>query len=448
MSWKPVESKDYIKYKCPSCSNSITSILGDKALYVTCEKCDNFFHNNAGQLTYVAHFKKTAKPIFKVGTTGTYKDKKFQLIGFAEVKEDKTTYYWREYVIKYEDETIAYFMEYEGHWSYVEQLPTSITATKGGDIIYQEEKYTYFNSYKSVVVYATGSFLWNLVDGEKPRIQEYINPPYGLVCEKKKAHITWYKSEYIKASKIKTIFDVESNHWLPYRQGVYSIQPLPVPAKKSVLIELSLIYILVLTAALAAFSFMSDEKTVFDMRQELNQSPSISYTPTDSLQSKTVRTEILDRGIYYPDSNTFVSEPFKISSQFNSTALDVTLYAPVSNNWFEVSCQMINENTGQEYFFEEGVEYYFGSDWTEGSKDNRITLSEIPDGTYRIIIKPIAGAEGGMQVTDYRITIIEGVLLWSNFIILLILGLSIPIGMIIYINNFNASRWYNSNLSQ
>jgi ribosomal protein L37AE/L43A len=448
MSWKPVEQKKYIKYKCPQCSNSISSILGDKAQYIVCKKCNNLFHNNTGQLTFIAHFKKTFNPIFQIGTTGEYRKKKFQLIGVIQVKEDKTTYYWDEYIIKYEDETIAYFMQYDGHWSYVEQLPHPIKATKGGDIFYEEEQYTYFNSYKSVNICAEGDFLWNITDREKPRINEYINPPYGLVAEHKKTQISWYKSEYIHASKMRIIFDVDRNHWLPQRTGVYSIQPAPFPVKSNVLTRIGFLYAVLITAISILLTFVNNETKVFDMKQPLNQSSFELTAPGDSsIGTISRQSEILDHGVYYPDSNTFISEPFKITSQFNSTAVDVTLYAPVSNNWFEASCQMINESSGQEYFFEIGTEYYFGDGWTEGSTENNITLSQIPDGNYRIIIKPFAGKEG-LQVTDYRITITEGTTLWSNFFILLLVGLSIPIGMIVYINNFNASRWYNSNLSQ
>jgi hypothetical protein len=451
MSWKPVEPKDYFKYKCPKCSNTITSILGDKAQYIVCRDCNKLLHNNEGHIFFVAQFKRTIIPAFPLGSIGKFNNKKFQLIGALEVKEDKTSYYWREYIIKYEDETIAYFMEYDGHWSYVEQIPDSIKAKAGANVFYNDEEYTFFNSYKTVNVAALGDFFWNVTGEEKPRIHEYINPPYGLVAEYKKNQTNWYKSEYIRPSKMKDVFDGDSGHNLPKRTGVYSIQPLPLPVKKNVLIELSLVYVFFMTVIIALLMYVNNERVVFDMKQDLNQSTYSSNTLLDSTQMNQPqprRSEIMDRGVYYPDSNVFISEPFKISSKFNSAALEVNLSAPVSNNWFEASCQLINENSGQEYFFEIGVEYYFGPDWTEGSKDNDIVLSEIPDGNYRMIIKPYVGTEGGMQLSDYRISIIQDKPLWSNFFILLLGVLAVPIGMIIYANNFNASKWYNSNLTQ
>lgn len=445
MSWKPVTPKDYFKYKCPKCSNIITSILGDKAQYIVCRECNKLFHNNAGYIVFVAQFKRTIMPVFSLGSTGKYNDKKFQLIAILEVKEDKTTYYWREYVIKYEDETIAYFMEYDGHWSYVEQIPDNIKAKAGENVFYKKEEYTFFNSYKTVNVAAQGDFFWNVTSEEKPRIHEYINPPYGLIAEYKKSQTNWYKSEYIHPSQMNSIFDVDKNHYLPSRIGVYSIQPHRLSVGDEVLKQLSFFYAILITLLAVLLTFVNNETTVFNLKLPFNESSPAYSAPIDSLNTTMSRqSEILDHGIYYPDSNTFVSEPFKITSVFNSTAVDVTLYAPVKNNWFEASCQMINENTGQEYFFEIGVEYYFGPDWTEGSQDNNITLSQIPDGTYRIIVKPFSGG----AVSDYRITINEGTTLWSNFFILLLAGLVVPVGMMIYINHFNTSRWYNSNLTQ
>lgn len=446
MSWKPVEEKDYIKYTCPKCSNKINSILGDKALYIVCKSCNNLFQNQLGTLTFYAFFKKSVNSIFPIGTTGKYKDKKFQLIGVTTVKEDGSSYYWDEYTIKYDDETVASFVQYDGHWSYVERLPHSIKSTKREDILYEEKDFVYFNSYKTVHVAAQGEFLWNIIDKEKPRVREYIYPPYGLTVEEKNTHITWYKSEYIAKSRIVTIFDVAKNTWLPSSSGVFSIQPLPVDFTNNALRKIAFFYSIAMILAVYALLFVGNEETVFDLQQEITQSLNQSNENLDSTQIAAFRQkQITDKGMYYPDSNMFVSEPFTIASTFNSTAVDVSLTAPVSNNWFEVSCQMINENTGQEFFFENGVEYYFGSDWTEGSTEHTVTLSEIPNGTYRIIIKSFAETTGWGQPTVYRLTLIKDVNLWSNFILLLLIGLSLPIGCMIYIHTFNESRWQNSN---
>jgi hypothetical protein len=446
MSWKPVGEKDYIKYTCPKCSNKINSILGDKALYIVCKKCNNIFQNHLGALTFFAHFKRTLNAVFSIGTTGEYKGKKFQLIGIVEVKEDRTSYYWNEYIIKYEDETVASFIQYDGHWSYVERLPHSIKSTNRGDIFYEEKNYLYFNSYKTVHVAAEGEFLWNIIENEKPRVREYIYPPYGLVVEEKNTHVTWYKSEYITKSRLRTIFDGAKNTFLPYQSGVFSIQPVPFNFTTKLLREISFFYIVAILGALCTVLFMGNEQNVFDLQQDINPPSMVSYENLDSNQiSALAHIQITDRGTYYPDSNVFVSEPFKILSAFNSTAVDVSLYAPVSNNWLEVSCQMINDNTGQEYFFENGVEYYYGSDWTEGSTQHTVTLSEIPNGTYRIIVKSFVDTYTSGQPTSYRLTVIEGVSLWSNFILVLFIGLCIPVGCMFYIYNFNESRWQNSN---
>lgn len=446
MSWKPVVEKDYIHYTCPKCSNKISSMLGDKALYIVCKKCNNLFQNHLGTLTFYAHFKRTLNSVIPIGTTGEYKGKKFQLIGVVEVKEDRTSYYWNDYTIKYEDETVASFIQYEGHWSYVERLPHSIKSNTRGEILYEGNYFLYFNSYRTVHVAAEGEFFWDIIDKEKPRVREFIYPPYGLTVEEKNTHVTWYKSEYITQSKLKTIFNFGKNVWLPSRSGVFSIQPIPLDFSNSILRKVAFFFLLAMIGAVYILLFMSDEATVFDLQQEINPSSTLSYENVDSIQVSALHhIQITDRGTYYPDSNMFVSEPFKISSLFNSTAVDVSLYAPVSNNWFEVSCQMINDNTGQEYFLENGVEYYFGSDWTEGSTEHTITLSEIENGTYRIVIKSFAETYSLTQPTSYRLTLTKGVNLWSNFILLLVIGLSMPIGCMIYIHTFNESRWKNSN---
>jgi|GEM_PF-5734596 len=444
MSVKRIE-KDFSKYQCPSCRNPIQTTLGEKAQYVVCVKCNKLFHNEAGILTFSASFKKTFTPVFPIGSGGEYKNKKFKLIGALEVKEANTNYYWREYIVQFEDETVGYFMEYDGHWSYVEQIPAIVESTnRKEDIEYDNEWYVFFNTYKSVNVAAEGDFFWNIVDTIKPQIYEYINPPYGLVAEYKKTEINWYRSEYITPTKIKSIFNRYKT--LPDRTGRYSIQPLPFAIKPGALAKLCFCYIFVMAVVMSFLTFFNNEQQVYDTRQDLHKSivslANPYYNPNlpNTLDSQYVKTSV-----YSPDSNVFVTPPFTVSSTFNSTALDVVLEAPVQNNWFEASSKLVNETTGQEYYFELGVEYYYGSDWSEGSKENNVTLSEVPDGRYRLIVKPFAGTDG-QQVMSYRISVSQGVTLWSNFFLISFAALLIPVSMLIYVNNFNASRWLSSNI--
>ena len=445
MSWKPVDPQNFVTYRCPNCRNSIPSIMGDKALYVVCVKCNKLFQNNAGTLTLSASFKKVFNPTFSIGTTGKYKNKKFQLIASLEVKEARTNYYWREYIVKFEDETMGYFMEYDGHWSYVEQIPPAEIKDRRANVLYQKEWYTFFNTYKSVNVAAEGDFFWNITEDNKPQIYEYINPPYGLVAEYKKNETNWYKSEYLKPAEIKKIFDRYKE--LPYRTGRYSIQPLPLPVKLETLQQLCFFYAFIMMAVMAAVTFFNDEAKVYDTRRNIHKTtisvPLIPNFPDTLLLNPPVE----EKNVYFADSNVFVSEPIKITSNFGSAAVDVELEAPVSNNWFEVACTLVNESTGQEYYFEIGVEYYYGPDWHEGSTHNNITLSEVPDGTYRLMVKPFPGNEGS-EVPTYRINIMQNVTLWSNFFLLTFIGMIVPLSLLIYAYNFNSSRWSNSNIVQ
>lgn len=444
MSWKPIDPSSFVKYKCPSCSNAVSSILGDKALYVVCIKCNKLFHNLEGKLTFSAAFKKTFRPTFAIGTSGKYKNKRFQLIGNLEVKEARTNYYWREYIVKFEDETMGYFMEYDGHWSYVEQIESIQTKNRKNDLQHKGEWYTFFNTYKSVTVAAEGDFFWNITEDNKPQIYEYINPPVGLVAEYKKNETNWYQSEYLKPSEIKTIFNY--NKSLPYRTGRYSTQPLPFSLKLETLQKLCFFYAFIMMIVMAVITFFNNEHKAYDARIDLRNGvvavPEVPIFPDSLLLNHNEEKQ----HVFVVDSNIFISQPIKISSNLGSTAIDVKLVAPVSNNWFEASFNLVNESTGQEYFFELGVEYYFGQGWTEGSTQTYATISEVPDGTYRLIIKPVLSGQG-FSVSDYRVTILQNVTLWSNFFLLTCIGMAIPLSMLIYAYNFNSSRWSNSNIT-
>ena len=68
--------------------------------------------------------------------------------------------------------------------------------------------------------------------------------------------------------------------------------------------------------------------------------------------------------------------------------VELTFRADVDNSWFYISGEMVNDETGDTYYFERTCEYYHGVDggesWSEGSSTQNILLSGVPGGKYYI----------------------------------------------------------------
>ena len=422
--YSPTEISPYSPYQCPRCKVKIANYEGGKAPYVSCPGCNTFFKIENEKLIDYLNYKRKVNLVIPIGTKGQYQGKKYQVIGALQVKESNVSYYWTEYVLKAEDGTYDYISEYEGHWSFVKPIDHFKRAQK---VVfeYKEREYTYFNFYKTVIVGAVGEFSWDLSHIDKPTVKEYISPPLGLIHEFSDAQNQWYETEYLKKSDVRAIFNLPENSSLPTKYGAYSTEPFPLSIDTYQAKRYGILFFLSMLAIVFLSQFISSPQTKFSA------------------------TVPLKNILHNSDSNNYLSRPFQINGLWGSTAVDVDLRAMVSNNWMEVSFTLINEQTGQEYFFDEGVEYYSGyesgTSWSEGSVEKSITLSNIPDGTYRISSKPFIPENTSIPDSFY-IQVTQGVTLWSNFIILTLIGLFMPIGIAIWESNFNTNKWGTSNL--
>jgi hypothetical protein len=133
----------------------------------------------------------------------------------------------------------------------------------------------------------------------------------------------------------------------------------------------------------------------------------------------------------------------------NSDNLAVDLFAPVQNDWMEASIDLVNDATGKTIEFEEGVEYYSGSDsdgpWTEGSTRNNLVLSSVPGGRYHMVVEP--SGSGKMPLKNFSLTLRRGVTTWSNFFVALVLLSVYPLCVWCRGRAFEIRRWSESDFS-
>ncbi len=422
--YNPTELSPYSAYQCPNCKVKIANYEGGNAPYVSCSGCDTFFKIENDQLAPYLNYKRKVNIVIPIGTRAQYKGKKYQVVGALQVKESNATYYWTEYVLKAEDGSHDYVSECEGHWNFVKPIEP-FNRVKKVVFDYKEKEYTYFTFYKTVIIGAVGEFTWDLSKQDKPTVKEYISPPHGLIHEFSQHTDEWYKTEYLKKSEVRIIFNLPTSSSLPAKKGGYSTEPFPLNIDTFQAKRYGILFFLAMLAIVFLTKGISSPQTIFSA------------------------TVPLKNILHNSDSNNYLSRPFQISGLLGSTAIDVDLRAMVSNNWMEVSFTLVNEKSGEQYFFDEGVEYYSGYEggqhWSEGAVEKSVTLSNIPAGTYRISSKPFIPEETSIP-ESFDIKVTQGVTLWSNFIILTLIGLLLTLGITIWESNFNTNKWSTSNL--
>jgi hypothetical protein len=225
----------------------------------------------------------------------------------------------------------------------------------------------------------------------------------------------WSLGEYVPRAEIEKAFKLTGK--MPLDIGVAPHQPSPVNQSKTVQLYVSSLLVLLTMSHFyfLAFVFKSDAISV-----AYNVTAPINY------QIKT-------------DSFTISDTPGYVESQ---------LQANVTNNWFETIVEVVNEDTGEEYEYDQGVEFYSGYDsdgsWTEGSRTSDRRIAKLAPGKYHLNITTNTQTNAPM---DFALKISQGNVSWGNYLFALFLIGLFPLFYIMRSQNFEKSRWSQSDYS-
>lgn len=343
----------------------------------------------------------------------------YEVIGFIHWKEVGPDYYWNEYTLFNPVHGYAFLNEYNGHWNFT--VPTTLfprISDKSMEFEFDSHYYHLFLKYRASPVFAIGEFAWSITDN-RTVIEEFVAAPHLFVRQKKIDSISWFKGEYIAPEEIKAAFSLQSP--MPEKIGIGATQPMSFSSDISTLKTFSILAVLFLTIFHFVISFNVKKETVF---QNSYQLPATS------------------------EPTPIVTPPFTIKEGLFATSnIELYLYVPLNDDWFEAEVTLVNDQTGEEYGIEIGTEYYDGYDggesWSEGSQTTTRFLSAIPGGKYHLNIFPSRGASS--QEYHYSLKLTRDVAMWSNFFwMLLIIGLY-PAIQWWRADNFEKQRWINSN---
>ena len=238
-----------------------------------------------------------------------------------------------------------------------------------------------------------------------------------LSHEKAEGEVIWSVGEYIEAEVVKAAFNIKMS--MPVILGVGPNQPSSLAQKTAGMGGLWMRFSLVMAIIQLLTLLLSKNETVFSQEY-----------------------------VFSANANE-VTSPFEL--KYGRTNVEVELYSPVMNNWLEIGVELVNEYTGNAYGFEQGVEFYSGSDsdgsWTEGSPTGKYLLSRIPAGTYHLNIKPSMGAINKAPNQPYKVVVARDVAIWANFVAALSLWALVPALIFLRKTVFEANRWSASDFS-
>jgi hypothetical protein len=414
-------------FNCPSCGASVLIRAVGHSVTVVCGSCTAIIdssNENFKQID-IAFKKGYRQQVIPLGQRGKLHSVLWEVIGYMERVDGSGYYSWSEYLLFNPIQGFRWLTEFDGHWNYV--LTTkSIPEVTSGSLIsnsgrilakYLDKKYFLFHQGKAKVTYVIGEFYWQVKIDETVYVEDYVLPPEILSCERNNSEVIWSIGQYIDAGDIKAAFKITDP--MPLQTGVAPNQPSRSThifdgIKKHWMLFLAIIFVLQVVYA----------KTV---KNQTIYSGEFTYSPTDSEKLK-------------------VTPPFEIAHGVKN--LEINLVSRIQNSWIEIQGSLINDDDGSTIDFEQGVEFYSGSDsdgyWTEGKQHSNKILSSIPNGKYHLNLE---AKSGKLENVSYYIQVKRDVVSHSNFLWALVLICFYPFLVWIRSWAFEYSRWSQSDFS-
>ncbi len=405
------------KAACGKCGTVLQMYLRASAYSVVCSSCGAIHNCYNGEPELTNHIVgKAADSHISVGIRGTLKGIPYLVTGYVYKKENGTNYCWEEYVLFNPVHGQAYLSQFDGHWMCLCEMADIPSAT-GLVATHDGSTYNLYSKYKSKILSARGEFVYKIDPSETPIVEEYIRPGYLVSKERTKDYATWYKGEYIQPSVIKSSFQLAS---VPETKGVGMIQPFLGKFSQEGLRKVFIFLFIFWSLLQFYFTFASREEIVFEQ----------PFSITDSLHGKEIN-----------------SRSFELKG--GTCNAEIQVHTNVQNNWMCTAVTLVNEKTGDIFDVGLEAEYYYGytdgESWSEGTGWVSKVVSQVPEGTYYMVITPEKPTS--VPVVNITVTVIRDVFIMSNGLIVLALLSIYPIYYHFKKNKFEKQRWYNSDYS-
>ena len=394
---------------CPQCRNLISYYDYPRSNHFGCPECSCFFrHNSNGTNAIIRTFQKENKvtPDFPFGT----KLKNNTLVAVVSKRDPREDFWWTEYLFAQpESDYYVTLADVDGYWMLTVRDPS-------GEHYNNQKTYngafaTPLVSYQFEVMYAEGEFNWDICNDEKLTTNEFISNENVLINEFGNSQSDWYKGVFVYPADLATRLSVPMQNLSPRR---FFNPKTFYPAWKH-MPKTATIFTGCFMLIAFVMSMMNPEKTVYSGEYACVQDTAAWNATTATI---------------FPA----VTPNFHISSR-GRARVSVTANG-LDNNWLELEFSMVNNKTGEEFEGDKTIEYYHGysdgESWSEGSNNDDITFSGVPEGEYHLNIYPTAPPEtiknrDGTLGNGYSVSVAQSSNLTANFIFTLLLLLGYPI---------------------
>lgn len=358
---------------CPACGAATAVRTFGHAVNVVCQSCGSILDAQDQGVRILQEFAKAIRfePQIPLGTRGTILGVDYEVVGFQvrQITVDGTDYRWREYLLFNPYQPFRYLTEFDGHWNLVSTL-RSLPArgeTAEGDAprFYNGQRYRHFQTATAATIFVLGEFPWQVRVGETVTTADFVAPPRMLSAEVSgDKEVTWSNGVYVSGAEIWASLRLTGAP--PQPSGIFADQPSPYTGVVASMWKRAAVLMAIAVVVWLVYAATAEEKQVF--------SQSFLFDP------RTAQGQ----------DSAFVTPTFELRGRTSRVRIETA--TTLENQWLFVGYVLVNDDTGQLFEVGRDVSYYHGVEdgetWAEGSRNDAVTLPEIPSGRYFLRIEP------------------------------------------------------------
>jgi hypothetical protein len=276
-----------------------------------------------------------------------------------------------------------------------------------------QKKYTFFESYKSEVIYVAGELTWIAKKSDMSTIRDAIAPPFMFTQEIRNNETEYYLSEYIAPEIIhknfKTTYQTQrSKHFK------HPAQPFTAPIKQAIS-QTSRIALIIATLLLVFLMLFGNGKEIYQATLNMSE----------------INQGTLSKNITINNPKHIIELNYKANLNATWKNYDITLLKD-KVEVFSFKKQLVRHN-------------YSNKNWTEGKQSGNARFKVKKSGDYLLRIHATKGNTGKKAFLTQRdtltISIKEGVMGKKYIVYLFIISLISYIWFYLSRSSFEKKRW-------
>jgi hypothetical protein len=324
---------DYVTFACPKCrkiSSTDTAVFADEFL--------------ASQLIVFEN-------VLQIGDIGYIEETRYEVVGVLMVRVCLVV--WHEYHLRdIATGTICVLTEEEGNWALLQvaNIADNGYHNASNKVLREGESiYHLLIQYNNCQVIAAMGFFERPLYRQNYHLSKYISPPAVIVVEQHPEGIKTFKGSRVKRSQLRDGFPSKT---IPSNSNFDTLQPVWIDMSQLTKVFVAMVMLILFTNW--GFNVQKQEQMV-----KLDMSLDSTY------------------------NGEKISVPFTITQK---QPLYIVSYCDLTQEWIYVNIALVNRVTNEVRYLEQNMEYYYGEDWSEGSRNNYKTVCCVEPGTYHLAV--------------------------------------------------------------